>query len=601
MADDLPDRSTVLALDPHQLPAYFDSLARPSQYNLASKNARAHVKLALYNWALSGDQSTRAAFFPSRTGIDLPTDHDDTANHLDSLGDKWTLAAAQASQSGNAAGDEYSPSRRGKPCGHVFRPGESVYRCRDCGVDPTCVLCSRCFHASGHTENGHDVTTSVHSGVGAGCCDCGDVEAWKPGCQRDCKYHGDESRIEQDHHHHDDGTVTSRSDKGKGRAGDQDLDGRIEAVTARVRETLALDWALDVLERAPATLELPTRVEEITGIAPDSPPAPEADEDLTGPGGVFSGLATLGPDQDQIGGAAESRGNLSAASVARLLREAATLHGGGGGGNDAAGEGQQPVVLTDETGQVLDPADAQLPPALRDLLRTLDTATAEGGEEAAIPLEWLNVPGAYPTSVDAATASSPPPLTTATGPLPPPTEGPYATVLWNDERHSFDQVIHQVRRAAQCSVKAASDIAVLVDRQGRAIVRVSDSAADCLAVAKTIAQIGLATTVRTALETWREQVAVEICTAFVQDLLRVEVAGEIGGLGETVARVWLERGPHGEKSRFQRWARVDERLWKMARKTGQEVAVGLVNVGTEVRAELSKHFSGSKAVPGEGS
>jgi hypothetical protein len=39
---------TGLTSEPHQLPAYFDSLARPSQYNLASKNARAHVKLALY-------------------------------------------------------------------------------------------------------------------------------------------------------------------------------------------------------------------------------------------------------------------------------------------------------------------------------------------------------------------------------------------------------------------------------------------------------------------------------------------------------------------------------------------------------------------------
>ncbi|KWU45919.1 hypothetical protein RHOSPDRAFT_15730 [Rhodotorula sp. JG-1b] len=537
MADDLPDRSTVLALDPHQLPAYFDSLARPSQYNLASRNARAHVKFALYIWALASNQSTRAAFFPCRTGIDPDDDDDDTSNDPDSLDDKWTLAAAQANQSDNTAGDEYSPSRRGKPCGHVFRPGESVYRCRDCGVDPTCVLCSRCFHASGHIENGHDVTTSVHSGVGAGCCDCGDVEAWKPGCQRDCKYHGDESTVEQDVRH-DANTANPRSDKGKDRAGDQDLFERVEAATGRVRETLvvALDWALDVLERAPATLELPSRVEEITGVAPDSPPAPEADEDLTGPAA--------------------------------------------------------PVVLTDETGDVLHPADAQLPPALRDLLRTLDTTTAEADEEAALPLEWLNVPGAFPTSAEAATVSSPPPMmTTTAGPLPPPTEGPYATVLWNDERHSFDQVIHQVRRAAQCSAKAASDIAVLVDRQGRAIVRVSDSAADCLAVAKTIAQIGLATTVRTALETWREQVAVEICTAFVQDLLRVKVGGEIGGLGETVARVWLERGPKGEKSRFQRWAGVDERLWKMARKTGQEVAVGLVNVGTEVRAELSIQYS----------
>ncbi|RYF16357.1 MAG: hypothetical protein EOO42_16520, partial [Flavobacteriales bacterium] len=56
-------------------------------------------------------------------------------------------------------------------CGHVFKSGESVYRCRTCGIDSTCVLCAQCFFASPeHRGEGHDVTMSVHSGVGAGCC-----------------------------------------------------------------------------------------------------------------------------------------------------------------------------------------------------------------------------------------------------------------------------------------------------------------------------------------------------------------------------------------------------------------------------------------------
>ncbi|KAJ1979713.1 E3 ubiquitin-protein ligase ubr1 [Dimargaris verticillata] len=83
-----------------------------------------------------------------------------------------------------AIGIEYSESRRGKPCGHVFFRGEGVYRCRNCSLDDTCVLCSRCFHASDHT--GHDTSFSVNSGTG-GCCDCGDSEAWKVPIE--CKYH----------------------------------------------------------------------------------------------------------------------------------------------------------------------------------------------------------------------------------------------------------------------------------------------------------------------------------------------------------------------------------------------------------------------------
>lgn len=30
-------------------------------------------------------------------------------------------------------------------CGRVFKSGEPTYSCRDCGLDPTCVLCVDCF------------------------------------------------------------------------------------------------------------------------------------------------------------------------------------------------------------------------------------------------------------------------------------------------------------------------------------------------------------------------------------------------------------------------------------------------------------------------
>ena len=30
-------------------------------------------------------------------------------------------------------------------CGKVFKVGEPTYSCRDCGLDPTCVLCVDCF------------------------------------------------------------------------------------------------------------------------------------------------------------------------------------------------------------------------------------------------------------------------------------------------------------------------------------------------------------------------------------------------------------------------------------------------------------------------
>ncbi|KAK9497080.1 hypothetical protein O3M35_004459 [Rhynocoris fuscipes] len=60
-------------------------------------------------------------------------------------------------------------------CGKVFKMGEPTYNCRDCGMDPTCVLCLNCFQLSKHKNHKYKMGTSG----GGGCCDCGDIEAWK--------------------------------------------------------------------------------------------------------------------------------------------------------------------------------------------------------------------------------------------------------------------------------------------------------------------------------------------------------------------------------------------------------------------------------------
>uniref|UniRef100_A0A8C9VUT3 E3 ubiquitin-protein ligase n=1 Tax=Scleropages formosus TaxID=113540 RepID=A0A8C9VUT3_SCLFO len=62
-------------------------------------------------------------------------------------------------------------------CGRVFKEGETTYSCRDCAIDPTCVLCMDCFQNSIH--KGHRY--KMHTSSGGGFCDCGDLEAWKTG------------------------------------------------------------------------------------------------------------------------------------------------------------------------------------------------------------------------------------------------------------------------------------------------------------------------------------------------------------------------------------------------------------------------------------
>ena len=59
-------------------------------------------------------------------------------------------------------------------CGMVWKTGDTVYHCRTCGMDPSCAICHECFADSDHI--GHDYWMFSSGG---GCCDCGDVEAWK--------------------------------------------------------------------------------------------------------------------------------------------------------------------------------------------------------------------------------------------------------------------------------------------------------------------------------------------------------------------------------------------------------------------------------------
>ncbi|KAI9021566.1 hypothetical protein CLU79DRAFT_753863 [Phycomyces nitens] len=111
------------------------------------------------------------------------------AKNLSKLLEKYNLFGSNddtseivASNPGNALvhpsedEPEYWESQRGKQCGHLFKKGESIYRCKNCGLDNTCVLCSHCFHSTNH--EGHDIKINISQGSG-GCCDCGDPEAWK--------------------------------------------------------------------------------------------------------------------------------------------------------------------------------------------------------------------------------------------------------------------------------------------------------------------------------------------------------------------------------------------------------------------------------------
>ncbi|PVV02036.1 hypothetical protein BB560_003520 [Smittium megazygosporum] len=138
--------------------------ASPSHYNYTFTNNTRKQLINLATWYLLGcdDRLSKLVVIDERTGGALRDEKVEKSIEL----------------------IEYTEVRRGQLCGHVFKRGEGVYRCKTCAIDDTCVLCTRCFHATNHS--GHDTSFSINSGTG-GCCDCGEQEAWKQSLH--CRYH----------------------------------------------------------------------------------------------------------------------------------------------------------------------------------------------------------------------------------------------------------------------------------------------------------------------------------------------------------------------------------------------------------------------------
>ncbi|KAF0448599.1 putative ubiquitin-protein ligase UBR2 [Gigaspora margarita] len=263
---------------------------------------------------------------------------------------------------------EYSPSQKGKACGHVFRKGESIYRCRNCALDDTCVFCSRCFHATNH--EGHDITFSINSSGSGGCCDCGDAEAWKRPIH--CSYH----------------TLDTSSDFNNYETIQYEEQLPPDLLNS-IHETISavLDFILDTLTASPEDMSPPLNEDEVK--------------------------------QDAIKASYSIRNSIN------------------------------------------------------------------------------NV-----NNVE---------------------EKMFSVVLWNDEHHSFDEVIARVVEATQCTPAEAKTMAEKIDSYGRDIVEISDDIPRLITIARTISSIGLAVTVRSARDTFREG----MCGLFIE-WLKDLAGGNIG-------------------------------------------------------------------------
>lgn len=66
----------------------------------------------------------------------------------------------------------------------------------------------------------------------------------------------------------------------------------------------------------------------------------------------------------------------------------------------------------------------------------------------------------------------------------------YAVILFNDEVHSYEEVVVQLIRALQCTVARAYELMLRVDRSGQAVVSIA-SKQKAMHIATILAQIDL--------------------------------------------------------------------------------------------------------------
>jgi E3 ubiquitin-protein ligase UBR1 len=179
----------------------------------------------------------------------------------------------------------------------------------------------------------------------------------------------------------------------------------------------------------------------------------------------------------------------------------------------------------------------------------------------------------------------------------------YCVVLWNDDKHSFDDVIKLLCDTTGRTRQESGELTARIDDQGREIIDMNANVPRLLETARTFSQIDLGVTVRRAYDTFREQIVVVIID-WLLDLTRSRLDDDTAAIRELVASQLLaprrssSLHPNAEAAKIvsdvQHPARLDwmflyhTRLWKKPRLNLKEVYASIVSLGHDHRIEVGQ-------------
>lgn len=183
----------------------------------------------------------------------------------------------------------------------------------------------------------------------------------------------------------------------------------------------------------------------------------------------------------------------------------------------------------------------------------------------------------------------------------------WAVVLWNDDKHSFDEVIHQICDNTSHTRDEAYAIVNRIDDQGREIIGIAEYSLQLLETAQTLGQTELGVTIRRAYDTFREQISAVI-VEWLLDLTKSRLGHDTLILREVVASELLapRRKDSSSILSFHDTSQVVDgvkdparldwmfiyhtRLWKKPRLNLKELYVSVLTLSSEHKLALGKYY-----------
>jgi E3 ubiquitin-protein ligase UBR1 len=184
----------------------------------------------------------------------------------------------------------------------------------------------------------------------------------------------------------------------------------------------------------------------------------------------------------------------------------------------------------------------------------------------------------------------------------------WCVVVWNDDKHSFEEVIRLTVEQTAHTREEASALAYAIDDVGRAVVDNSGDLRKLMDVARAFAQVDLGVTVRRAYDTFREQMACVIIE-WLLDLTRARVLSDTLVLRELITNELLSPRRTKESNTYASLqqiskvlpddpdaARIDwlfmyhTKLWKKPRLNLKEIYASILSLSQDHKLAVGASF-----------